>query len=258
MYRNTLRSRAARLQFSTGGGNISETLSEEAINSFLESLVEIAPRTVVSYRQSFLALWRAAADEDLAPYPNARRIRRPKLPPLVVECYTVSEVNRLVKAARQLVGRVPRSHVKRRDYWPALIMAAWDSGLRRGDLWRLNASKIRRDGMVVQVQHKTQKLIVCQFRPETMRAIRAAGNSLAWTADNRTFSEHFTRIVEASGVRRGTFKWVRRASGSYVERAQPGAGCKHLGNTPQVFDAHYDAKLKGRRFPLPPALDATA
>lgn len=27
--------------------------------------------------------------------------------------------------------------VARRHYWPAIIRAAWDSGLRRGDLWRL-------------------------------------------------------------------------------------------------------------------------
>ena len=116
---------------------------------------------------------------------------------------------------------------------------------------------IRVDGTALVLQNKTQKIVPCRFRPETIAAINAFGQSLRWSADERTFSQQFSDIVSQSGVKRGTFKWLRRASGSYVESEYPGAGSKHLGNTPLVFSQHYDAQLATALAPMPPKLQLT-
>jgi hypothetical protein len=73
-----------------------------------------------------------------------------------------------------------------------------------------------------------------------------------------TSGKSFSRLVATSGVRRGTFKWLRRAAGSYAESQQPGAGPALLGHRdPGVFHKHYeDASLTQTRPIQPPPMPA--
>lgn len=64
----------------------------------------------------------------------------------------------------------------------------------------------------------------------------------------------FGRIVARAGLF-GTFKRLRKSSGSLVEAAAPGMGHKHLGNTRAIFEKHYEARRLTRPHPtLPPVL----
>lgn len=227
--------------------------NETTVNSFLASLSNLSAYTVNKYRQDFLAVWRAAADEDRVPYPQARRIRRVRTLPQPIDCYEVHEARALVVAAEHLTGAYANG-VPRRLYWPAIIRAAWDSGLRRGDLWKLHSKMIRRDSTAQVVQSKTRQLIVCRFHGKTVRAIHAAGGSLEWSSCEWCFGVHFQEIVRLSCIGRGTFRWLRRGSGSTIDATHPGRGHDHLGNTRGVFDRHYNARLNNGSKPMPPEL----
>jgi integrase len=63
--------------------------------------------------------------------------------------------------------------VPHRLYWSAAILLAWDSGIRRGDVWAFKKSTIRPDGAVRIVQHKTQRAISFRLRESTIQALDA-------------------------------------------------------------------------------------
>jgi integrase len=252
-YSRTIKKRMAKLSEFAGHTDLKSLFNEATINGFLAALDGLSPFTKNKYRADFLALWRAAADVDKVPYPQARRIRRERTVAQVIECYLEHEARSLVVAAEHLVGAYPNG-VARRQYWPAIIRAAWDSGLRRGDLWRLKAGQIRKDKTAVIVQSKTGQTITCRFHPSTVKAIARASGHLEWVLCEWCFGVHFQEIVTLTGIQRGTFRWLRRGSGSRIEADHPGRGPKHLGNTPGVFGRHYDAQLGAVKKPMPPEL----
>lgn len=255
-YAATLRSRAAAFQRQAGESRIAAVLSETRLNAFLASLADRSPYTVRGYRTDLLTLWYAAADDGLAPYPVARRVRRKPLPELLVECYTVGEAQALLAAAGELAGRYPNG-VARADYWRAAIRLAWDAGIRRGDVWAFRRDVVRPDGTLRIVQRKTRRVLVARLRATTVAALNRIGQPqpLAWTMCAERFGKHFRALADAAGVTRGTFKWLRRSSGSYVEAQQPGAGHKHLGHcSAATFARYYDAHLGRCTLPQPPAL----
>ena len=252
-YANTLQKRFAKLVAHAGRNDLAGVFNEAVINSFLGSLDGVSPHTWNKYRADFLSVWRAAADEDRVPYPQSRRIKRVRAAPLVIECYLEQEARSLVSAAEHLPGAYPNG-VARRHYWPAIIRAAWDSGLRRGDLWKLKRSDIRADRTLVIAQNKTGKVHVAKFHTSTIEALVKAGGHLSWPICEWCFGVHFQEIVVASGIGRGTFRWLRRGSGSRIDADHPGLGHEQLGNSRVVFDRHYNAKLNAHKRPMPPEL----
>lgn len=257
VYAGTLIRRALAFERFAHEKSICLLLTEQRLNEFLADLAPgMSTYTLKSYRGDILTLWRAAADDGMCPYPVLRKIRRDRLEALIVECYTEAEARALAHAAAEMRGGLPNG-VPKRAYWEAIIRAGWDSGLRRGDLWRLRRNAIRPDGSLLVSQHKTGGIAACRLRESTVAALDEIGGAspLAWPYNSWTFGEHFRLIVKAAKVNRGTFRWLRRASGSYVEAAQRGAGYRHLGHASQaIFEKHYDARLGGTQLPQPPEL----
>lgn len=262
LYCNSLRKRAGALTDFCNGAAMQEVLTEENVNRFLSSL-NLNPRTVRSYRTDIISLWNGAADLDLVEYPVMRRIRRPKCPQLVIECYSIEEVRAILKQAALCHKYIMRTGLNRRVYWPAIIRLAWDTGLRRGDCWAFHKSWIRPDGSARVVQRKTQKIVTVRLHQSTIDALNEIpfDQACRWPgelANSHRFCKQFKSIRDAAGVTRGSFKWLRRASGSYVELDHIGAGSKHLGHADsRIFDKHYDARLGDHLLPLPPDLDAS-
>lgn len=254
-YADVMQRRALAVERWMGKTAIAEVLTESTVNQFLASIEGAgSPWTVRKWRQDILTMWRAAADDDLVGYPIARRIRKVAVEHKPIECYTVDEARRLIAAASSLKGAYPNG-VARRHYWPAIIRFAWESGLRRGDCWRFDTAMLRDDDSFRIIQHKTKRPVRRMLRPETIAAIKKIDSQLpfAWESCEWCFGVHFRQIMAKANVDRGTFRWLRRACGSHIEASNPGAGCKSLGNTEQVFRASYDAGL-ATEILMPPQL----
>lgn len=235
-----------------------DELDERSLSEWLRDYsATAAPATVRAKKQSIMALWRAAADDGLCDEPVARRVRKTSVPERPVEAWTKAEVEQLLAATISL----PRRHrcgLRRSAWFDLAIRVAWDSGLRWGDQVRLPVSAVRPDGWVSVTQSKTNKVATFRFSPSTMDALRqsleAAPRDLVipWPGSHETFTAQVRRLVKAAGIRPGTWKWIRRASGTDVELQEEGSGHKHLGNTRKVFEAHYaDATQIARRPPTP-------
>lgn len=241
-----------------GGAVPLEQLDEASVSAWLRDYAAgHAPATVRAKKVQILALWRAAADDGLAEEPSARRVRRVRVPAQVVTAWTRQEVEQLLAAAAGLKRR-HRCGLSRAAWWDLAIRVAWDSGLRWGDLVALRVDAVRPDGTCTVVQGKTG-------RPTTFRLSRATLEALAatlaacprtlvcpWPASHETFNAQARRLVARAGIRPGTWRWIRRGSGSDVEAQVDGAGHRHLGNTQAVFERSYgDASIIGRQTPRP-------
>lgn len=213
-------------------------LDEQSVSAWLRDYASsgVEPETVRSKKVGLLALWRAAADDGLCE-PPTRRIRSVKCPYKAPTCWTWEEVSALL-AACQGLKRWHRTGLRRSAWFDLAIRLAWDTGLRQGDQWRLPVSDVRPDGAVHLVQSKTGRPVVCQLAPSTVNALRVslevAPRELVtpWLASHETFDDQFKRLVERSGIRQGTWKWLRRASATDVEIQRPGAASAHLGHVP--------------------------
>jgi integrase len=230
-------------------------LDVATVNAWLATIHRSAA-TRRNYRNTILALWAWLAREGMAPPPAPEKIRRPQVRVGVPQCWTVEEVRQLLSVARRLAGALPNG-VAQAAYWWAAIRLAWETGLRRSDVWRVSMDDVVRDLLVV-VSAKSGQRTVHQLTAATVQSLQVIARPwpLLWPYRPNRFGLHFERIVQAAGIRRGTFKWLRRSSGSYVAANHgEAAGAQHLGHTSlATFRRYYDARLVGRSRPMPPEL----
>jgi len=237
-------------------------LNEETVNAFLEfRLTERKRSTVRGDRAHLVAIWNAAYDMrfvDEIP----RRVKRIKRGEMIVEGWTPDKLARLLKQCENPPfgnGRFRGKPISRPLYWRALVLFAYDTGLRLGDVQGIRFDQIRYPEPFTLIQHKTGKRISVAIREETWQAVQLlhaqAGQQLFKILRARYFFQSFKAIVAAAGIT-GTFKYLRRTSGSMVESIAPGSGGKHLGHAdPTIFDRHYNVRELTDRPPvLPPAI----
>lgn len=230
----------------------------DALNQWLLSLEEShAPRTIRTKRVILGTLWRFAFDRGLAG--PAMRLRVCKVPQCDPEALTACEVAALLKHIDTLKGCFQRTRVSRRLYFASIYNAYYDSALRLSDLRSIEVGWIE-GGHVSLVQSKTNRTHTIKFRAETMKLIREhlAGRKtgLIWgTLTEKNFGNWQRKLFRAAGIR-GTGKWIRRSSASYVELHHPGMGWRHLGHArPGLAEQFYiDPKIVRREPTLPPRL----
>ena len=241
-----------------GGPVPLDSLDEKSVSAWLRDYSATRrPATVRGKKNMLLALWRAAADDGACEEPVARRVRKTRVPQSPVTAWTKEEVERLLVACQTL----PRWHkcgLRRSVWWDLAVRVAWDSGIRWGDQVELPVSAVRPDGTVCWTQSKTGKVVTFRLSPSTMAALAASLAScpralvMPWPSSRETFLDQVERIVKRAGIRDGTWKWIRRGSGTDVELQQPYAGHRHLGNTRSVFEQSYgDQSILGRTVPAP-------
>lgn len=224
-------------------------LSGMAVSSWLAWLQDQgrSPWTIKQRRISLLVLWRAAWQDGLAPPLEPVRRLRPVLHS--PQAWTLDEVRQLIHTAEQLPVRA--------RWWSSLVRAAYDSGLRLGDLLALDVPQL--GPMMGLSQTKTSRPVVCQLRPTTLWAIRLhlAGRTTGivwpWPYRREALYAHFKRLVAASGIRPGTFRWLRRTAATQAERVQPGSGTALLGHASRsTTEAWYLDRSQLDVPPLPP------
>lgn len=226
--------RAAR---GLGGRVRLDQLSELEVSAWLRDYAGQgwSPATVRSKRTHVVGLWRNAADDGYVDPPR-RRIRSQKVE-ITPVCWEWAEVVQLLRACRGLPRRHPCG-LPRRVWWELAVRVAWDTGLRKGDLFRLRVDQIPESGLFGFTQHKTKRPIVCRLDAVTLELLReslaACPRELVcpWTGTRENFDAQVRRLVAKAGVRPGTWKWLRRASGTDVEVQQAGAAGRQLGHAP--------------------------
>jgi integrase len=225
--------------------------------SYLESRWK--PATVQKKKTIVGTLWRYANDRGLAePIGRLRKIKVPRTDP---EALTIGEVQAILASADKLRGCIQRTVTPRRIYWRSLYLAYWDTALRISDLRSIERTWIWPNGYISIVQSKVQRSHRVLLRPETIAAIDElmAGRTTGpiWSALNeQNFYRAQRKLFALAGVR-GSGKWIRRASASYVERERPGTGWRHLGHAaPGLAERFYlDPSIVSPQPSLPPHLE---
>lgn len=180
------------------------------------------------------------------------RIRGVRCPPLEPEAWTAAEVERLLSPG---CDHMPEGS---RWRWQLIIALAYYTGLDRCDLERIERRHFTAEGALIYRRQKTGGAVGGGVPGEVLaeidRRCPAKGPILRMGISPEWFRRVFARVVARAGLH-GTFKRLRKSSGSLVEREKPGAGHKHLGNTRGVFERHYEARAITRAEPtLPPAI----
>ena len=222
----------------------------------------VAPNTVRSKRVQLLSLWRAASDEGFCDLPTSR-VRPAKVAWKAPVAWTHAEVCQLLSVTDCL----PRLHTcgLRRSEWFALaIRIGWDIGLRWADqMYRLRVDMIGPSGIVAFGQHKTGRVVIGRLGEATMEALRSSlaymPRELAtpWDCSHETFTTQMRLLVAKAGIRKGTWKWLRKSGATDVELQQAGAATRHLGHAPgsSIAARHYiDPAILHREFVSPSQL----
>lgn len=222
----------------------------------------LSPSTCKGNRTALLLLWREA--HALGHAPPVEKVRVVKVPATVPIAFTAAELVSLKAACKSLAGQFRRVPIRRRIYFESLFDAAYDTALRLGDLLSVERSWIWPGGFVSLVQSKTGNSQRVQLRPSTLAKIDECmadwpGRAMIWpqfSCDRKRFYEYIRRLVASAGIRKGTMKWIRRSSASYVEATYPGCGAAHLGHrTPGMAERFYfDPNIVRKNKPLPPPL----
>ena len=229
-----------------GGAVRLDELDERSVSLWLRDLAETrSPATVRSKRVALLALWRAAADEDLCD-PPTRRVRSVRVAAQPPDCWSVDEVRAIRLACRSLKRWHP-SGLRRAVWWELAVCVAWDTALRRGDQLALRVDAIGADGRGIVVQHKTRRAQPIRLSEETLALLRRSlldvprDQVCPWAASEQTFARQFALLVSRAAVRRGCWKWLRRASITDCEAQHPGAGGPQGGHAPgsRITALHY-------------------
>lgn len=167
------------------------------------------------------------------------RIRGVRCPPLQPEAWSPAEVELLINDGCK--GMTFDSQWR----WQLCIALAYYTGLDRCDIERLERRHFGDDGAVFYNRRKTGGEPTSGIPVELLRYMESRcphkGPMLRMGISPEWFRKVFGGIVERAGLH-GTFKKLRKSSGSLVERDNRGMGHKHLGNSRAIFEKHYEAK----------------
>lgn len=239
-------------------------LKTDTLNAYIMALrdqADVGPHMIRNQRRNLLVLWHDALQEGLLTESTAR-VRKVKCPRPTPDSWTADELLKLLAAVDEIYGgKFKRSRVPRRHFWRALILTAWDTGLRLGDLQELRTADVRGRREFEVVQSKTGCPIFCRLQAETVEAIertfppdrkRVFGDGLG----RDQLLKQIRAIVKAAGVEPGGFHKVRRSAATAVELASPGAAMQFLGHlTPDLAYRHYVDRARVQQTkPTPPPL----
>lgn len=185
----------------------------------MEELVasgRMSQRTIYGHRASIITLWRFAAEGGhVATVPaRVRKVMKPRPNPIA---WTPEEWTRMIEAADALEGEF-EDWVPRSQYFGALMRVAYDTGLRRGDMFRLTQQDVRDDGRLRIVQHKTSEPHQPVMRPDTLERFRGlpGKNPLKWQGNVSGLYYWFGKLRRAAKLQGGCLHQTRRTGATLV------------------------------------------
>lgn len=226
--------------------------------TWLEDSSGLAARSVKNKRSELITLWRFAAEHELVDQPPAaHKIRPVKVPRPIPVAWDRQQLKQLVDACARLDG-VTASGIPRSRYFMVLIRVAYESGLRRGDIFKINLNDIDpARGTIRVVMAKTGLGHTSTLSQATVdlvldmaEALRVLGDPnhrtpLRWPQDLDTFYYWFKKLTVTAGVPYGALQQLRRTSATLTEAATPGSAQRLLGHTtPGLANLYYIDRSK--------------
>lgn len=157
-----------------------DDLSADTVNRWLKherDVEEIGDRSRANVRRSMLTLWKRYG-ENL----NRDAIRSVVVTPRNPEAWDYSDLELVAAAAAKLPGRLSNG-VPRSLYMPTTLWVAYETGLRRRDLWNFDIQQFDANGVAAMTQHKTRRVHVIQVTDETMADVRRISQMLRGNGD---------------------------------------------------------------------------
>ncbi len=220
-----------------------DDLNSRSVNSWLMHLEEQYgrdTRTVYNQRVNLMCVWR-----DIAKYAgigitipsDIRNVKKPKPQPVA---WDKSEFARLIAACKHLEGKMGNG-VLRSFYFRALIQAAYDTGLRRSDLFALKRSDIGSSGRIRKRQEKTADPHVCELSESTLKMVTAlpGDRPLKYPHNSKSFYQYWKKLRQYAGLNSGAMQQIRRTGATAVYSIDPAKASSFLGHKTPTMIAHY-------------------
>lgn len=237
-----------------------KVLSIHAINRYLRQRLEsVSSLTVAHERALIVVLWRWAYDRNLVEHPPKGIVKvRVSRPP--TRCWTLEQCCTAVKATYALDSKPMRSGCPLGLFLRCWLLLGYESGARRGDLWRMKASDFSGDTLW-WTQGKTGDPVPKVLSKPCLDAVRGMlslspdGTVMAWVAQASGGGKQMKRFIRLLQIG-GSSKWLRRSSCTHIEMEHPGKGRLHLGHrTLGLAEKHYIDWTQVRRdIPQAPCL----
>lgn len=232
-----------------------------------ELLTTMAPATANGYVRPIKAMLRLAADEEecglIDRPPKIRMLREPKRVPLAL---TVDEFARVLDASALwpgTIGGVPAAR-----WWLALLLVAWETGLRHTALLSIRTIDFLPESHGVHCTAETQKDDEAQWFFLADRTLDAL-TAIVVPSETLLFHPHvrpeavgrwFRVILDRSGIHapKGSgmrFHRLRRSKASYTEAAggdaQRALGHSSRSVTSRYLDPRIVGQIKQPPMPMP-------
>lgn len=255
-----------------------EELSTQLINNALDWIrANRRPDTFRTTRGSLLTLWRAAihTGHNQNTIQNIRKFRAPKRKPVA---FTPSEILSILETACPPntdnaileFKRLPGIDIPEAYWFDSIIRTAYDTALRLGDLLSLKPSQIefgKDGGEVTLLVSKTQEDVTRWLSPATCHSIQRvlrfeSRRELVWPLWGLrcAFYRRFRSIVKRSGVRAGTFRYIRRCAVTWAEIQHEGQGSTLAGhaNRRVTLESYRDVSQIDTSRIAPPRIEIAA
>lgn len=209
-------------------------LTATSVNGWLASLT-LSQVSRANARRLICTLWRFCHERGWTDeFPGrVRRIRCRPSPPTAWSKMAIEDlVKRACEDQRPISKRLP--NIRYCDVIPAWICLGWDSGLRFGDIHLLRGQHLR-NGCVCVTAQKTGKATVRKISQgtlglcESLLAMSPDGTLFRWAIPRRRAFVMWRNFLTANNFS-GTSKWLRRSSGTAVEKLERGGAREFLGH----------------------------
>jgi integrase len=180
-----------------------DDLNAKLVNSWLKDerdKGQIADRTRANYRRSLLTIWQHIGTAGF----NRSSIRSVVVTPKNPEAWDYAELEKVTAAAAKLPGRF-KNGIARSLYMPALLWFAYETGLRRGDVWSFDLQQFDASRRAAMTQSKVRRVHVIEITAETEADLRKISEQLKSKAD-----PHWKTPLRWPQSERQFYEWMKR------------------------------------------------
>lgn len=256
-YAYQLRYATRRLSRFLGRDATVDDLRKKTINRWLKHEREaggLSDRSRSNIRVSILTLWRKFGKRRL----DREEIRSVEVTPKNPEAWSYEELQQVIAGAGRLPGYLTNG-IPRAKYFATCLWFAYETGLRRRDVWRFDLTLFDRDRLAAMTQHKTRRVHLVTITRETELDLRSIYHSLLaandphartplrWPQATSQFYYWMRQARALSGIDASlpnrALQHIRRTGATEVER-QGGLAWRFLGHVAEGLDrkAYVDAR----------------